>query len=329
LDDNARALVVAALDYEQHRTSSSLSLVSIYLDFLYRVAKPDGYFDNYVNPNHTIDEQRNSREYSEDASARGLYALAVVSTTKQIPGRLRKKAHYLFEQSFRKDIAFSSPRAIASYIKALASLLSRWEDARTLAALKHNCEKLLALYEKNHSQDWEWFEPYLTYSNALMPEALLHGCRITGARKYFEVSEKTLSFLIKHTFNDSMYIPIGQDGWFVRGETRQYFDQQPEDVAATVVALNAMFRVTNEEHYRELAYKAFNWFLGDNMLGQVVYDQTTGGCCDGLGEKSINLNQGAESTISFLLARFSFDCSKSTKNSLVTNNHRLPITRLA
>ena len=329
IDDNARALVAAALDYEQHRTSSSLKLVSIYLDFLSRVAKPDGYFDNYVNPNRTIDEQRNSREYSEDASARGLYALAVVSTTKQIPGPLRKKAHYLFEQSFQKDIAFSSARAIAFYIKALHCLLSRWEEPRTLAVLKNHCEKLMALYEKNHSQDWEWFEPCLTYSNALLPEALLLGYRITGERKYFEVSEKTLNFLIKHTFEDSMYIPIGQSGWFPKGGARQYFDQQPEDVAATIVALNAMFRVTNEKHYWELAHKAFNWFLGDNTLGQVVYDWTTGGCCDGLGEISINLNQGAESTISFLLARFSFDCSKSSKNSLVTNNHRLPITRLA
>jgi hypothetical protein len=104
-----------------------------------------------------------------------------------------------------------------------------------------------------------------------------------------------------------MYIPIGQSGWFPKGGTRQFFDQQPEDAAATIVALNAMFRVTNEKHYRELAYKAFNWFLGDNTLGQVVYDQTTGGCCDGLGGKSINLNQGAESTVSYLLARFSFD----------------------
>jgi glycosyltransferase involved in cell wall biosynthesis len=328
LDDNARALVAAALDYKQHGTSSSLRLVSIYLDFLYRVSKPDGYFDNYVNPNHTIDEQRNHLEYSEDASARGLYALAQVSTTKQIPERLRKRAHSLLEQSFRNDIAFSSARAIASYIKALASLLSRWEDARTLAALEHHCEKLMALYEKNHSRDWEWFEPCLTYSNALLPEALLLGYRITDERKYLEVSEKTLNFLINHTFKDNMYIPIGQNGWFPKGGTRQYFDQQPEDVAATVIALNAMFRVTNEKHYRELAYKAFNWFLGDNILGQVVYDRTTGGCYDGLGEKFVNLNQGAESTISCLLARFSFDCSKSTKISLVTNNHRLPITRL-
>ena len=115
-----------------------------------------------------------------------------------------------------------------------------------------------------------------------------------------------------------MYIPIGQSGWFPKEGNRQYFDQQPEDTTATVEALNLMFRVTNgstvlsspskdRKHYKELANIAFNWFLGNNVLGQVVYDRTTGGCHDGVGEKFINLNQGAESTISYLLARFSFD----------------------
>ena len=146
----------------------------------------------------------------------------------------------------------------------------------------------MALYEKSHSSDWDWFEPYLTYSNAILPEALLLGYKITSEKRYLEVSGKTLNFLVKHTFKDSMYIPIGQSGWFPKGGTRQYFDQQPEDVAATVEALNTMFQITNRKHYKELAYKAFNWFLGDNVLGQVVYDRTTGGCYDGVGEKSIN-----------------------------------------
>ena len=318
LDDNARALIVATLHYKKFRIHSSLKLASIYLNFLYRVAKPDGHFDNYVNSNRAIDEQKNLQENLEDANARGLYALALVSTTKQIPKRFRKQAHFFFEQSFRKNIAFSSPRAIAFYIKALNCLLSKWKEPKTLAVLEYYCEQLMVLYEKSHSPDWEWFEHYLTYSNAILPEALILGYKITGERRYLEVSEKTLNFLIKHTFKDSMYIPFGQSGWFPKGKTRQYFDQQPEDVAATVEVLNTMFQVTNgstilsspskdRKHYKELANIAFNWFLGDNVLGQVVYDRTTGGCHDGIGEKFINLNQGAESTISYLLARLSFE----------------------
>ncbi len=307
LDDNARALVVAALHYKKFRAPFSLKLVSVYFNFLCQVAKPDGYFNNYVNPNHVVDEQRNRQENLEDANARALYALAQVSTSKQIPKRLRHQAHFIFEQSFRKNVAFSSPRAIAFYIKALSYFLSKWKGPKTLAELRHCCEQLMTLYNKTHSPEWEWFEPYLTYSNAILPEALILGYKITGERKYLEVSEKTLGFLIESTFKDNMCISVGQSGWFLEGGTRHYFDQQPEDIAATVEALNTMFQVTKRGHYRELAYKTFNWFLGNNILGQVVYDRTTGGCYDGVGEKSINLNQGAESSISYLLARLSFE----------------------
>lgn len=307
LDDNARALIAAALHYKKFRTKSALKLVSTYLNFLYQVVKPDGYFNNYIDSNHVIDKQRNIRENSEDPSSRALYALALVSITKEIPKRFRKQAYSLFEKSFQKNITFSSPRAIAFYIKALHCLLSKWKEPKTLAVLRSCCEQLIILYEKSCSLDWEWFEHYLTYSNAILPEALILGYKITGEKRYLEVSEKTLDFLIKHTFKDNIYIPIGQSGWFPKEGTRQYFDQQPEDTTATVEALNAMFQVTNEKHYKELAHIAFNWFLGDNVLGQVVYDRTTGGCYDGIGEKFINLNQGAESTISYLFARLSFE----------------------
>ena len=305
LDDNARAMIVSALYYAKFKTSSSLKLISVYLDFLYLVAKSDGYFHNYVDSNHVIDEQRNIQEYSEDPSARALYALALVATTNQIPKRFRDKAHLLFEKSFQKNIAFSSPRSIAFYIKALSCLASESKDAEIIATLRNNCEQLVALYEKSHSSDWEWFEHYLTYSNATLPEALVIGYQATGEERYLEVAEKTLSFLIENTFKDGLYVPIGQSGWFPKRGTRQYFDQQPEDTTASVQALNAMFKATNNKYYKKLADIAFGWFLGDNVLGQAVYDRTTGGCYDGIGEKFINLNQGAESTISYLFARLS------------------------
>ncbi|OGY78827.1 MAG: hypothetical protein A2550_04770 [Candidatus Jacksonbacteria bacterium RIFOXYD2_FULL_43_21] len=318
LDDNARALIAVALYYKKFRTRTALKLASIYFNFINHVAKPDGYFDNYVNSNRDIDKQKNVQESSEDPSARALYALALVSTTKQLPKHFRKQAHALFEQSFQNNITFSSPRAIAFYIKALYCLLSKRprlrsnfgevnKEPKNLAVLRNCCEQLITLYENSHSSDWEWFEHYLTYSNAILPEALLLGYKITGEKKYLKVSEITLNFLIKHPFKNNMYIPIGQSGWFPKTGVRQYFDQQPEDATATVEALNLMFQVTKKKHYGEFANIAFNWFLGDNVLGQVVYDQTTGGCYDGIGEKFINLNQGAESTISYLFARLSFE----------------------
>lgn len=307
IDDNARALIVATLHYKKFKTSALLKLVSIYLNFVCRVARPDGYFDNYVNEFRAIDEQRNREESSEDASARALYSLAQVAISGEIPKRFRRKAHSIFENSFRKNVTFSAPRAMAFYTKGLYLLLSKWKEPKTLGALINQCEQLVDLYNKNHSPDWEWFEPVLTYSNAILPEALLLGYKITGEKKYLEIAKTTFNFLIKHSFKDDIYISIGQSGWFPKGGERKYFDQQPEDVAATVEALNTMFQVTSAGCYKELSYKAFNWFLGENLLHQVVYDWTTGGCYDGVGEKSINLNQGAESTISYLLARFSLE----------------------
>ena len=102
-------------------------------------------------------------------------------------------------------------------------------------------------------------------------------------------------------------MPIGQNGWFTKGKKKYLHDQQPEEVAALVEVLKLMYEITREEKYKTYMKAAFNWFLGNNLLGQVVYDQTTGGCFDGIGEKEVNLNQGAESTISYLLARLAME----------------------
>ena len=307
LDDNARALIVSLFCYERFKTKSSLKLISTYLNFIKTVSKKDGYFDNYVNSKRKIDKQRNIDESSEDSSSRALYALALVSVSREVPDELRKKAYNLFKQSTWKNITFSSPRAIAFYIKALCTVFLNKKNPTLLAVLRFNCEQLVSLYEKNYSKNWEWFEHYLTYSNATLIEALIFGYKATNEKRYLDIADKTLNFLIKHTFKKDIYNPIGQNGWFFKDKTRQYFDQQPEDVTATIETLNTMFKLTNNEYYKKLAVIAFNWFLGENALGHIVYDHTTGGCYDGIGEKFINLNQGAESTISYLLARFSLE----------------------
>ena len=174
------------------------------------------------------------------------------------------------------------------------------------------CDRLVSLYRGASSKDWEWFEPYLTYSNAVVPEALFLGHQQTGNSDFLEIGVKTLDFLIAQTFLKGIYMPIGQDGWHQKSGERRYFDQQPEDVSAMASALSAAYSITGKQHYRKLMFEAFNWFLGDNSLEQVVYDRATGGCYDGLGESQINLNQGAESTTSYLLARLALQ----SKNDL-------------
>jgi hypothetical protein len=166
-----------------------------------------------------------------------------------------------------------------------------------------HCDRLLSLYRGVSSENWQWFEDYLTYSNAVLPEALILGHERTRNSEYLDIGIKTMDFLIKQTFINGIYAPIGQDGWHHKAGKRRYFDQQPEDVSAMTCLMATAYSIIGKDSYKKLMHEAFNWFLGDNSLGQMVYDRVTGGCYDGVGDGNINLNQGAESTTSYLLAR--------------------------
>ena len=195
------------------------------------------------------------------------------------------------------------PRAAAFYIKALCEWLEYDHDIKYEDMLKKYCKYLVGLYKKNNEPNWQWFEDILAYSNGVIPESLLLAYKRIGDQKYFNIAKAALDFLAFHSFKINCCAPVGQSGWFKRGGKKTLYDQQPEEVTALVLALKAMYEVSGDTKYKEKMRNAFDWFLGNNMLGQVVYDHTTGGCYDGVGEKEINLNQGAESTVSYLLAR--------------------------
>lgn len=315
LDDNARALLFAGLYYERFRKPFALRLVEIYLKFIEHVANSNGTFENYVNYDQAINTELNTKDSLEDANARTFYALMRIYTLKTIPQVYRDRTFKLFSQAFNKD--FNSPRAIAFFVKGLYCLISSRKEIKIAkkmnleALLKNHCDKLLTLYETHGSSDWQWFESLLSYSNSILPETLLVGYKITKYKKYFEIGKKTLDFLIKQTFKNEVYIPIGQRGWYKQGDKREYFDQQPEDVSAMVQTLKTMYSITGQEYHRKLMRKTFYWFLGDNTLCQFVYDKQTGGCYDGIGADRLNLNQGAESTISYLLARLAMEENKN------------------
>jgi len=121
------------------------------------------------------------------------------------------------------------------------------------------------------------------------------------------VAEKSLQFLLTITFEKGEFNPVGQNGWYLRQGKRAYFDQQPEETSSMVQTLLTAYQATKKDEYLSSAHHAFQWFLGKNHLQQMVYDEATGGCYDGLGEESLNLNQGAESTLSYLLARLELE----------------------
>lgn len=303
MDDNARALIATAEFYTKHKNQQALKLAKIYLKFIEFIYKHDG-INNYVNYDKSLNTKQNAAENLDDSHTRGLYALAYIASLSDLPSELRDMATTLFKKGKHKiDRKMVSPRSVSFYIKALCRWLAVENTPHIIDEIKQNCEHLINLHKTNNTPGWQWFEDILAYSNGVIPESLLQAYKVTGDQRYFNLAKTTLDFLVSHSFKENVCIPIGQQKWYKKGSDRAYFDQQPEEVTSLVQVLKTMHEVTQDDQYKVLMINAFNWFLGNNLLGQVVYDQETGGCYDGVQEKNINLNQGAESTVSYLIAR--------------------------
>ncbi|MFA6193299.1 MAG: glycosyltransferase [Parcubacteria group bacterium] len=302
LDDNARALIAVTEYYKKYGNKTSLKLAKVYLEFIsYAFSRPS--YNNYINHDKSFNIERNATEDLNDAYARGIYSLAVVATSRHMPLKLRNKATKIFKEKFDMKKSMHTPRSAAFYIKAVCAWLDYEDDEKYKKVSTKYCKYLVGLYKKSSQPNWQWFEDILSYSNGVIPEALFLAYKITGNQQYFNIAKSTLDFLIANSFDGDVCVPVGQKGWFKRGEKKTIFDQQPEEITALVLALKAAHETTGDEKYEHLMRNAFNWFLGNNILGQVVYDHVSGGCYDGVGEKSVNLNQGAESTISYFIAR--------------------------
>ncbi|TSC51788.1 MAG: group 1 glycosyl transferase, partial [Parcubacteria group bacterium LiPW_72] len=299
-DDVARGLIALCYYYRLFREKNVLPLLKIYLDFIQYVQKNDGRFFNFVNHNQKIDLEH----WSEDAHGRAVWALGTITATKSLPQTMRNEAKVLFQKAILPTRRLKYPRAIACALIGICKFNKITPlPEQNIKDIRHKANSLVALYRENSSPSWQWFEQKISYSNGKLPAALLYAYLATKKQNYLQVAEKTLDFLCSITFENEIFAPIGQRGWYTLSGKRAYFDQQPEEAAEMVQALTLCYKITKQKKYLNQAINAFYWFLGKNLLNQVVYDEGTGGCHDGLGESSVNLNQGAESTISYLLAR--------------------------
>ena len=164
--------------------------------------------------------------------------------------------------------------------------------------------RLLDIYQRASSPDWHWFETSLSYSNARLPQALLLAGHESKNLRMVEVGCESLKWLLaeQHRGDVDIFVPIGSMGFFVEGGEKARFDQQPVEACATISACLVAYRITAEKPWLDEAWSAFRWFLGANDLEIPLYDPATGGCRDGLHPDRVNENQGAESTLSFLMA---------------------------
>lgn len=158
-------------------------------------------------------------------------------------------------------------------------------------------------YRSTADGSWSWFENYVTYDNSILPEALLLAYLVIGRKEYKEIARKSFDFLLQNIFVDNRIRVVSNQGWLFKGKGSHSYGEQPIDVAGTVITLNLFHKVFKEDNYLRKQKDAFNWFLGNNHLHQIVYNPATGGCYDGLEKNNINLNQGAESSVCYLMAR--------------------------
>jgi len=321
LDDNARALNAICQHYERFQNKNDLSLINTYLQFIKHCIQSDGTFLNYVDENNQFTDQ-NYSENLDDSNGRAIWVLGYVCSLKHVlPINLTNEAENLIERAIPQLHKIHSTRAMAFIIKGLhyQNKQEHFELLQTLA------NRLTQMYKHEKTTNWHWFENYLTYGNSLLPEAMLCAYLSTKNEVYQQIALESFDFLLSKVVVDGKLKVISNKGWHVKDEVTETAigGEQPIDVTYTVLALEKFYGVFEKEAYKQTAIIAFNWFLGKNHLNQIVYNPCTGGCYDGVEEHNVNLNQGAESTISYLLARLAIERMFSPHKPLKNNYIRV------
>jgi hypothetical protein len=297
-DDVARAFMVV-LAHARLLPSERVNqrLASIYLSFLQQAQLDDGRFHNFMAYDRTwIDEIG-----THDSCGRAIWALgygvanAPTEPWRRVCGTLLDRALPSLE-----SLEYVRSRAYAAI--GLAHAHAAVNEPKYAAGLRYLADEILTAYEATAEEDWRWFESAMTYDNARLPEALVRAGHALSDARYSVAGLTTLKFYEDVTMENGIHVPIGNEGWYVRGKRRARYAQQPLEACAMVDAELAAFDATGAAVHFAAAEVALEWYYGKNSRGIAMVQG--GGCYDGLGENSINYNQGAESTLAFLAAAY-------------------------
>src|SRR5258708_26182171 len=279
----------------------SSDLAARYLAFLWLAFDPiTKRFRNCLS----YERRWQEREGSEDSHGRALWGLGTV-LGRTLDAGLRGAAGRLFELAVPAAVEFKSPRACAFTLLGLLEYLESFPgDRAALNAADTLANRLLESYIANRSVEWKWFESVLSYSNARLPQALIRAGTRSGKDAMVSAGLEELDWLatVQRCETNGHFVPIGSHGFYSKKTEKARFDQQPIEACATVAAYLQAYRATGKGRWRKEAWTAFNWFLGDNDLQIALYYPTTGGCRHGFHPDRPHENQGAESTLSFLMA---------------------------
>ncbi|TDN86388.1 glycosyltransferase involved in cell wall biosynthesis [Salegentibacter sp. 24] len=298
LDDNARALLMSLMTFNQKKNPLALRLMPIYLSYIHYMQNEDGSFRNFLSFNRNFLDKMGS----EDSFGRTIWALGYLM------GNAPNDAYYqngklVFFNAVPIFDKLKSIRSIANTIIGICYYLkSNPSDEDMIIRLKGLCSKLILQFEKNSSKEWPWFENLLAYDNAILPLSLLHAAQVLNDDAIQSVGIKTMNFLTQQTFKNGYLSIIGNKNWYVKGKERSLFAQQPVDALAMVLLYYQGYLVTKDKEFLNKLFLSFMWFLGENDLRMSLYDFDTKGCCDGLENYGVNRNQGAESSLAYLIS---------------------------
>jgi glycosyltransferase involved in cell wall biosynthesis len=300
-DDNARALLVAAMG-QKYLPTNGLGLDFLsghYLGFLlYAFNEKNGRFRNFM----TYSRQWMEEIGSEDAHGRAIWCLGKAVAFFQNPGHLAMTTT-LFNKALRAVENFRSPRAIAFSLVGMHAYLNKFSGDSDVRRIREIfADRLFDQFKNNATDDWLWLENALNYANGKLPHALLLCGHWLQRNDMIDMGLNSLKWLLAIQTEDNHFVPIGSNGWYEKDGPRARFDQQPVEANAMVEACVEAFNLTRDKSWFDHAVMCFNWFLGHNDLNMPLYDPKTGGCRDGLMADGINQNQGAESSLAWLLS---------------------------
>ncbi|NHE59206.1 glycosyltransferase family 4 protein [Cyclobacterium plantarum] len=298
LDDNARALLMVLMDYQQTKDKQALNLAPIYLSYIHYMQNEDGTFRNFLS----FSRQFLDEVGSEDSFGRTIWALGYLL------GNAPNDAYYQTGKLVFFDAApnfekIQSIRGIANTMLGISYYLkANPNDESMVERLRNLAGKLLKHYEDNSSKDWHWFEPLLAYDNGILPLALLHAAQILNEERITHVALESMDFLTALTLKDGYLSIIGNENWYEKDGERSMFAQQPIDALAMILMYQQAFHLTRDKAFLSRLFSCFMWFLGENDLRMSLFDFETKGCCDGFERSGINRNQGAESSLAYLIS---------------------------
>jgi glycosyltransferase involved in cell wall biosynthesis len=298
LDDNSRALLMVLMAYRQKKDMLALKLAPIYLSYIHYMQNKDGTFRNFLSFNRSFLDEVGS----EDSFGRTIWALGYLIANAPNDSYFQT-GRFIFSAAAGNFEKLNSIRGIANTMIGISYYLrSNPSDDSMAETLRNLTYKLIRHYDENRSSDWKWFEALLAYDNGILPLALLLSAEIFKDDKITETALESMDFLTEHTIKDGYLSIIGNEKWYRKDGERSVYAQQPIDALAMVLMYHQAFHLTKDQEYLNKLFACFMWFLGENDLRMSLFDFETKGCCDGFESYGVNRNQGAESSLAYLIA---------------------------